>query len=107
MAEELCHLFVQFTANLDGVAWPDHLENLFEISLCHTNASVRSSLADRTRYIRSVDPIAFLTKSDPASSERIVCTRFDHSSAVVVGGLHDSVHDLELAFRAWGDRGAH
>src|SRR3954452_2374493 len=107
MAEELCGLVVQFAADLDRVAWPYHFEHFLEISFRHPNTSVRSRFADRTWYIRSVDPVAFLAKSDPARAERILWACFDHSTAVVVSRFHYAVHDVELAFRARGNLRAH
>src|SRR4029079_16137 len=104
-AEQLGCFVIALGANLDGIARPNHFEELLNVSITEPNASVRSSLADGARDVGSVNAVAFAIETNPARTKRTVVARTDYLSGVVVGGMRDPIDDLKLAGWARTDAG--
>ena len=104
-AEQFGCFVIALGANLDGIARPNHFEELLNVAITEANAAVRSSLADGTREVGSVNAVAFAIETNPAGTKRIVIARRNYLSGVVVGGMRDPIDDLKLAGWARTDAG--
>src|SRR4051812_10985048 len=87
--------------NLDFVSGPDRCEQLFQVLLRHSNASMGSSFSDRLRSIRPVDSVPLLIEADPAIAQRIFGARSDYLPRVVVGRVLEAIDDLEFPGGTW------
>jgi len=105
-AEEFGCFVITLGANVDGIARANHFEELLNVPITEANAAVRSSLADGTRDVGSVNAEAFAIETNPAGTKRIVVTRRDYLSGVVIRGMRDPIDDLKLAGWARTDAGA-
>src|SRR5580698_7368603 len=94
-SEDRSRLVVAFAADLDLVTHFHQRKELFQVALRHTDAAMRSRLADGLRRVGSVDAVSLTIQSHPAIAERIARPRRDDFAFVVVGWGDHATDDVE------------